>query len=225
MRAIRNHHMLINSYGKLQNTTYSAASWVRGMNDAFFKVIGPSMRYEGVSVYPATVVEVASSGIYAGGFIPVGIYIPDDPLQAVPVEMSSIPPILLSVLNGRIASRSERLDWESGKTKIARSNFGSGPRAITVYYRAIDHTSKTKTFKTLAGAREFAQKWVGKRPEIGIGYAVSGDGVGTVRVTGASIKDLFPDVHMERDVPNNGPCPDCGAPADRDCLPGCPGGA
>lgn len=65
---------------------------------------------------------------------------------------------------------------------------------ITVRYRTLDRFSKTGKFKTLAGAQRFAQKWVGKTPEIGFGYAVSGDGVGKITVDGCLLRDLFPDV-------------------------------
>lgn len=63
---------------------------------------------------------------------------------------------------------------------------------ITVYYESLDRCSKTRKFKTLAGAQRFAQKWVGKHPEIGTTYAVSGDGIGKITVVGASLADLFP---------------------------------
>lgn len=67
---------------------------------------------------------------------------------------------------------------------------------IILYYRASDGASLTKIFKTLAGAQAFAHKWVGPHPEMGQNYAVSFDGVGTVRVIGkdgVSIRDLFPE--------------------------------
>ena len=62
---------------------------------------------------------------------------------------------------------------------------------ITVRYEAIDGARKTASFRTLAGARKFAQHWVGNNPDCGSDYAVSGDGVGIVRVEGCSIFDLF----------------------------------
>lgn len=67
-------------------------------------------------------------------------------------------------------------------------------KTITVYYKSVDHYSKTRRFKTLKGAQVFAQKCVGATPEIseGFGYAVSGDGVGKVQVEGCSIAELFP---------------------------------
>ena len=63
---------------------------------------------------------------------------------------------------------------------------------IQVHYRAVDGFSKTRSFKTLAGARKFAQGYVGEFPEMGAGYAVAGDGVGRVSVTGATLAELFP---------------------------------
>lgn len=66
---------------------------------------------------------------------------------------------------------------------------------IHVTYRSIDRYTKSAEFKTLAGAQKFAQKWVGKTPElsIGFGYAVSGDGIGKITCSGCAIADLFPD--------------------------------
>jgi hypothetical protein len=72
---------------------------------------------------------------------------------------------------------------------------------ITVLYETIDRYSKSGKFKTLAGAQKFAQKWVGKTPDISSAYqyAVSSDGVGKIRVCGegkdgkaVAIYDLFP---------------------------------
>jgi hypothetical protein len=64
---------------------------------------------------------------------------------------------------------------------------------IEVTYSSIDHYEKTSTFKTLAGAQKFAQKYVGPHPDMGMGYAVSNDGVGKIEVYGCSIKELFPE--------------------------------
>lgn len=64
---------------------------------------------------------------------------------------------------------------------------------ITVRYSTIDRFSKRAKFKTLAGARKFAHHWVGAHPEIGSYYAVSGDGIGRITVSGASLADLFPE--------------------------------
>jgi hypothetical protein len=63
---------------------------------------------------------------------------------------------------------------------------------IKVRYSTIDGVSKSRTFKTVAGARKFAQHWIGRHPEIGYHYAVAGDGVGKITVSGATLADLFP---------------------------------
>jgi hypothetical protein len=65
-------------------------------------------------------------------------------------------------------------------------------KAIKIFYRASDGFSMTKTFKLLSEARRFAHQRVGKTPEIGRGYAVSADGVGTIYVSGATLADVFP---------------------------------
>lgn len=67
-----------------------------------------------------------------------------------------------------------------------------GSMNIVVSYRSVDHFSKRRRFKTLAGARRFAQKYVGETPELGSCYAVSGDGVGRIMVSGATLLELFP---------------------------------
>jgi hypothetical protein len=90
---------------------------------------------------------------------------------------------------------------------------------IRVCYSSIDRFRKVATFKTLAGARKFAQKWVGQHPEIGSHYAVSGDGVGKITVEGLlsdpqnpevfnraiRITDLFP-AKLKSETPQ---CPEC----------------
>ena len=63
---------------------------------------------------------------------------------------------------------------------------------ITVRYSTIDHFTKTRRFKTLAGARRFAQRYLGERPELGRLYAVSGDGWGKIEAEGIPVADLFP---------------------------------
>ena len=63
---------------------------------------------------------------------------------------------------------------------------------ILVYYSSIDHYRKTRKFKTLAGAQRFAQKMIGRTPEMGSFYAVSGDGVGKIEAVGVSLRELFP---------------------------------
>ena len=63
---------------------------------------------------------------------------------------------------------------------------------IKIRYHSIDGFSAARTFKTLKGAQAFAQKWVGRFPDIGCGYAVSFDGIGKVTVSGATLVDLFP---------------------------------
>ncbi len=64
---------------------------------------------------------------------------------------------------------------------------------ITVRYSSIDGCSKSRKFKSLKGAQAFAQRYVGKTPEMGGSYAVSGDGVGKIEVTGVALSALFPD--------------------------------
>jgi hypothetical protein len=65
---------------------------------------------------------------------------------------------------------------------------------IKVRYSTVDRFSKSRRFKTLDGARKFAQKYVGKHPDTSerFGYAVSDDGIGKIEVSGCSINDLFP---------------------------------
>jgi hypothetical protein len=65
-------------------------------------------------------------------------------------------------------------------------------RNVRVSYSSIDHFRQTRGFKTLEGAQNFAQKWIGETPEIGTCYAISGDGIGRITVKGATLAELFP---------------------------------
>lgn len=62
---------------------------------------------------------------------------------------------------------------------------------ITVRVETIDHVRKSRTFKSHEGAKKFAVHYVGESPEVGPTYAVSFDGVATVRVEGCSLEELF----------------------------------
>ena len=63
---------------------------------------------------------------------------------------------------------------------------------IRVEYTAVDAARETKTFNDLDEARAFANGWIGKHPEIGSDYAVSGDGVGKITAN-VPMSDLFPE--------------------------------
>ena len=65
---------------------------------------------------------------------------------------------------------------------------------IKVRYEWIDSYGRgtTRSFKTLAGAQKWAQKWIGAHPEMGGWYAVSDDGIGKITCRGCSLNDLFP---------------------------------
>jgi hypothetical protein len=67
------------------------------------------------------------------------------------------------------------------------------PREIVVAYSSVDHFRKRRTFKTVAGASRYAREWIGDHPSIGMGYAVSDDGVGKITVRGATLAELFPE--------------------------------
>jgi hypothetical protein len=73
---------------------------------------------------------------------------------------------------------------------------------IKVHYSSIDGCRETRTFKTLKGARRYAQEMVGEHPEMGSRYAVSGDGVGKVTITamGHSLASLFPSDEPDLDA-------------------------
>ena len=66
------------------------------------------------------------------------------------------------------------------------------PTDIQVRYSTVDRHSETRRFATLEAAREYAQYWVGPSPEIGCGYAISGDGIGKIEVSGIPLATLFP---------------------------------
>ena len=80
---------------------------------------------------------------------------------------------------------------------------------IIVRYKAVDGPAQTRRFKTLDGARRFACRCVGPTPEIGMSYAVSGDGMGRVVVDTdgdepIDIHDLFPALDPFRADDSNG---------------------
>lgn len=65
---------------------------------------------------------------------------------------------------------------------------------IKVRYSSFDsRRGKWRSFKTLRGARKYAQHWIGKHPEMGSTYAVSGDGIGKIEVEGVELRKLFGD--------------------------------
>jgi hypothetical protein len=64
---------------------------------------------------------------------------------------------------------------------------------IKVRYSAIDGFRKTRSFKTLAGARKFVLDRVGPQDVEGSWYAVSNDGVGKVTWEGCTRAQLFAD--------------------------------
>lgn len=63
---------------------------------------------------------------------------------------------------------------------------------IRVRYTSVDGFRKSRTFKTIEGARAFARRYVGPTPEIGGWYAVSGDGIGKIDAN-VPMSALFPD--------------------------------
>lgn len=74
---------------------------------------------------------------------------------------------------------------------------------ITVRLRTVDRFSKSRTFKTLAGAQRFAQRYVGETPCISDQwqYAVGGFGDAKIMVDGdATLYDLFPKVTRDVDA-------------------------
>lgn len=84
---------------------------------------------------------------------------------------------------------------------------------IRVYYHAVDGFSEHRNFKTLRGARKYAQMRVGAHPDFGGHYSVSHDGVGKITVYGdATLGDLFPrdDEPLREDPAQPGRCRVCG---------------
>lgn len=67
------------------------------------------------------------------------------------------------------------------------------PREVTVYFTTSDRYSQTRKFKTLNGARAYAQSKIGKTPEVGGHYAVSSYGDAKIEAHGATMMELFPD--------------------------------
>ena len=64
---------------------------------------------------------------------------------------------------------------------------------IKVMYESVDGFTATQSFTDLAEAQKHAQNWIGRFPEFGRGYAISGDGIGKIMVSGCTLKELFPE--------------------------------
>jgi hypothetical protein len=62
---------------------------------------------------------------------------------------------------------------------------------ITITYIAIDGYRKRSKFKTLKAAAKCAQDRMGRDAEIGSGYAVTSDGIGTMYVQGATLEAVL----------------------------------
>lgn len=63
---------------------------------------------------------------------------------------------------------------------------------IQLHYWSVDGVHKHENFSTLEEAQTWAQDWIGRYPEIGRGYAISGDGIGKITARGCSLQELFP---------------------------------
>jgi hypothetical protein len=96
---------------------------------------------------------------------------------------------------GDLAGRNGRRDWSPGRQAGAAGGadqFNRGRQVmIKVRFATLDGIRKTKSFKTLAGARKATWAWAGKDCEIGSSYAISTDGVVRVMVEGCTLKELF----------------------------------
>lgn len=63
---------------------------------------------------------------------------------------------------------------------------------IKIKYSSVDGYLQRKSFKSLKGARKYAQERIGTYPEMGSTYAVSGDGIGKIEVIeGVTLRQLF----------------------------------
>lgn len=71
---------------------------------------------------------------------------------------------------------------------------------IVIEYDAVDGVHSRGEFSNLRNARAYAQRMVGKTPELGRWYAVSSDGIGRISlVYGCTLAELFPDLGEDGD--------------------------
>ena len=63
---------------------------------------------------------------------------------------------------------------------------------IRLRYSSVDGHAEERAFSSVAEAQRFAHHWIGPHPEIGRGYAVSGDGIGKIEARGITLAALFP---------------------------------
>ena len=62
---------------------------------------------------------------------------------------------------------------------------------MTLPRTSAEHAEE-QAFSALTDAQRFAHDWIGPHPEIGRGYAVSGDGIGKIEARGITLTALFP---------------------------------
>jgi hypothetical protein len=86
-----------------------------------------------------------------------------------------------------LVGEAERLKAEAAP---AAPTLDPSPVKITVRYRSIDRYSKSYRYKTRAGAAAKIRELLGDYFDIGSTYAVSGDGVGRVTLSGATFEEL-----------------------------------
>ena len=78
---------------------------------------------------------------------------------------------------------------------------------ITVEYMSVDGCHTLRRFDAIEDARAYALNWLGEGWEMGSNYAVSGDSVGTIELSGIPIDQLLPD----NAEPRSGTiCDECG---------------
>ena len=63
---------------------------------------------------------------------------------------------------------------------------------IKITWSAVDGYHQSKVCNTIEEAREFAHHWAGEHCDVGTTYAVANDGMGTIRVEGCYIRDIYP---------------------------------
>jgi hypothetical protein len=89
-----------------------------------------------------------------------------------------------------VAPKSRSLTLSDSTAKPKGETMAS--TVIKITYSSVDGAKEVKRFGTVIGASEYARRWIGDLPTLGSTYVISGDGIGKIEVTGASLTDLFP---------------------------------
>jgi hypothetical protein len=124
----------------------------------------------------------------------------------------------LALLGGAAAERHQRSLYANRKRGRKQRRNPAERREIVVTFSTIDHHRERRVFKTLEGARKYAQKKLGEHPDMGSTYAVGAYGDAKIEVRGCALAELFPE-RKEQAFPESDEQEDFEEPRRYDAMP------